>query len=164
MTASEKRASRKIWKRTLKKMLIVSFVGSLGIYIVAISTPKPNNLGVSNGKLSDCLNSSNCVSTQTESLAHRVSPIPFTGTVRETTERIKHAVEENCPGAILIAENDGYLHYEVIGPVLHFVDDVEFFVNDNPNEIHFRAASRISYPDFGVNRRRMSKLAEELSK
>jgi uncharacterized protein (DUF1499 family) len=39
--------------------------------------------------------------------------------------------------------------------IFRFVDDVEFYIDERANLIHFRSASRLGYSDMGVNRKRM---------
>lgn len=43
-------------------------------------------------------------------------------------------------------------------PVLHFVDDVEFWADPAAGVVQVRSASRIGRKDFGVNRARVENL------
>ena len=45
-----------------------------------------------------------------------------------------------------------------------FVDDVEFFLDDDADLVHFRSASRVGYYDFGLNRRRMRDISKSYLK
>ncbi|HEY9596037.1 MAG TPA: DUF1499 domain-containing protein, partial [Cyanophyceae cyanobacterium] len=42
-----------------------------------------------------------------------------------------------------------------------FVDDVEFFLDDNANVIQVRSASRLGESDLGVNRKRIETIRAE---
>lgn len=150
--------------RLLRKLIFVGIVAIGGLYMLSFFSPRPNDLGVVNGQLAECPDSPNCVSSQTASEIHRMDPIPFSGSVAEGIEKVKAAVNKLYPRARLIAEDENYLHFEFVSLIFRFVDDVEFLVNDNKGTIEFRSASRVGHSDLGVNRRRMTKLIEEISK
>jgi uncharacterized protein (DUF1499 family) len=54
----------------------------------------------------------------------------------------------------IIARREDYLHVEY-RTKMGFVDDVEFYLNEQTQTVHFRSASRLGYSDLGVNRKRM---------
>ena len=43
-----------------------------------------------------------------------------------------------------------------------FVDDVEFFLDENANVIHVRSASRLGNSDLGTNRKRVEAIRAKL--
>ena len=59
--------------------------------------------------------------------------------------------------ADVVERSDDYLRLEFRTRLLRYVDDVEFLAVDDL--VHFRSGSRVGYYDFGVNRRRMNKIA-----
>ena len=73
-------------------------------------------------------------------------------------------IAENWSRATLTDEAESYLRYEFTSLIFRFVDDVEFFVDDVGEVIHFRSASRVGYSDLGANRRRMNQIKKELAK
>lgn len=95
-------------------------------------------------------------------LQKKMKPVAFRGSPSEAISKIKEVVKLNYPRAKLISETEYYLHYEFKSLIFRFIDDVEFFVDDNSSVIQFRSASRVGHSDLGVNRKRMNQLAESL--
>ncbi|TNF01040.1 MAG: DUF1499 domain-containing protein [Deltaproteobacteria bacterium] len=58
-------------------------------------------------------------------------------------------------GGTVVEKSPNYIRAEFKSSVFKFVDDVEFFIADKENLIHFRSASRSGYYDFGVNKKRI---------
>jgi uncharacterized protein (DUF1499 family) len=148
--------------RLIYRILFVGIVAMIGLYMLSFSSSKPYDLGVNNGRLAACPESPNCVSSQETSSQHQMEPVTYGDSLREALDRIKTVIAREFPRARLVTEQEDYLHYEFTSLIFRFVDDVEFFLNDSTREIHFRSASRVGHSDLGVNRRRMSKLIEEL--
>lgn len=73
----------------------------------------------------------------------------------DRVERIVRA----APGARVMAREPGYLRAEFRTRLFRFVDDVELLADEGAGVIHFRSASRLGRRDFGVNRRRMERIA-----
>lgn len=140
--------------------VIVLIVGALPM--MSLFSRKPANLGVTDGRLSDCPSSPNCVSTQAGDADHRMEPIPFTGSSDEAMQRIKDLVAE-MPRTKIVTVEDNYLHAEFGSAFFRFVDDVEFLIDPEEQLIHFRSASRVGYSDLGVNRRRMEHIRQAFS-
>lgn len=152
------------WRRIVARLLIVLSISCLGLGGLSMTAQRPSNLGVHGGRLTECPATPNSVSTQTGSPDHRMTPIPFVGSITDEVEKIKQTVAKSFPRARLIAERDGYLYYEFSSLLFRFIDDVEFLVDDRTREIHFRSASRVGHSDLGANRRRMMQLTEELKR
>jgi uncharacterized protein (DUF1499 family) len=55
--------------------------------------------------------------------------------------------------------SDSHIRAQFKTRFFRFVDDVEFFFDDDSRLVHFRSASRVGYYDFGLNRRRMQKIS-----
>ena len=77
--------------------------------------------------------------------------------------KVKTVVAENFSRAKLVEEADNYCRFEFSSLIFRFVDDVEFYVDDD-QALHFRSASRVGHSDMGANRSRMDKLIVELKK
>jgi uncharacterized protein (DUF1499 family) len=58
-------------------------------------------------------------------------------------------------GGTVVEKSPNYIRAEFKSSVFKFIDDVEFFIDDKENLIHFRSASRSGYYDFGVNKKRI---------
>jgi uncharacterized protein (DUF1499 family) len=142
-------------------LVAIVLIPIVALALLSASAKRPDNLGVKDGKLAPCPDSPNCVSTQADDKEHRMEPIPLAGTTDEAIERIKAAVARE-PGMEIVTEEDGYLHAEATSRVFRFVDDVEFFVDEDAQLTHFRSASRVGHGDMGVNRARMQRLRKDI--
>lgn len=114
---------------------------------------RPDNLGVSNGRLAPCKRSPNCVSSQADPAdrEHYIAPIAFPGSMQS----LRAAIAE-LPLATIVAAEGEYLHAEFRTPILRFVDDVELLKAGDL--LHVRSASRLGRRDFKANRRRVEQL------
>ncbi|YAF98498.1 MAG: DUF1499 domain-containing protein [Nodularia sp. CChRGM 3473] len=115
---------------------------------------RPNNLGVSDGKLAPCPNSPNCVSSQSTDLVHTIAPLTFTSSPEQAIAHLKNIIQ-SLPRTKIITESEDYLYAEFKSALMGFVDDVEFYLDRNANVIHVRSASRLGQSDLGVNRQRI---------
>lgn len=149
-------------KKLLTKFFIVSIVMMLGLAMLSFNSGKRPKLGATEGKLVPCPTSPNCVSTQTDSQAHQLLPVSWSGGTEEAVARIKEIVGRDFSRARLIDEAPGYLRFEFRSLIFRFVDDVEFYIDEAAAEIHFRSASRVGHSDLGANKSRMQKIVAAL--
>lgn len=156
------RASPRTGRRIFGRLIYLPILVIIGLYFISMTASAPTNLGVQNGRLAKCPPSPNCVSTQAEDESKRMPAIPFEGTAAQAVEKIKTAIATHFSRAKLVSEDDHYLHYEFTSLIFRFVDDVEFLVDDDRGEIHFRSASRVGHSDLGANRKRMQKISDEM--
>ena len=121
--------------KILKWLLVVLVLGVVVFFVlrwlVVRASPMPDNLGVTDSRLAACPESPNCVSSYETDAEHGMA------------------------GNTLITNEPGYIHAEFRSPAWRFVDDVEFYFDEEAGLIQFRSASRLGYGDGGVNRRRM---------
>jgi len=113
----------------------------------------PSNIGLQDGKLSPCPSSPNCVSTQSSDPQHKIEALSFRGSKAQTMAAVV-AVVGKMKRTTIITQREDYLHVEY-RTKMGFVDDVEFFLDEAHQTVHFRSASRVGYSDLGVNRKRM---------
>lgn len=120
------------------------------------SGTKPDNLGVNTGKLTDCPNSPNCVSSQspTSDETHFIQPLKYTSATEKALADLKKVIESEDRTTI-INESSDYLYAEFKSALMGFVDDVEFYIDSSSSTIHVRSASRLGQSDLGVNRKRV---------
>ena len=116
-------------------------------------------LGVSQGKFKALSVKPNNVSSQTELPEKKVDPLPFKETQTGTMAALKKAVAAYGGGSIE-KETDEYLYVIFTTPMMRFHDDVEFWLDANNKEVHFRSASRAGYSDMGLNRQRYDELSK----
>lgn len=153
---------RPLISRILRRLILLPLIGIAGLYFLSMTAGQPENIGISNGQLSACPDSPNCVSTTASIESQKMLPINFSGDSVEMLSKIKSTITKDFPRAKLITETGNYLHFEFTSPMFRFVDDVEFLINDKELILHFRSASRVGHSDLGANRKRMSKICESL--
>ena len=171
MNSDEKLASPKAQKRSMKtrmlrRVFLMALISIGGLYVISFSGRAPTNLGVANGKLAACPDSPNCVSTQATDSEHKMEPIkinPAGGSTQSTIDKIKAVIAKQYPRAKLVDEKENYLYYELTSLIFRFVDDVEFLVDVDEQQIDFRSASRVGHSDMGKNRKRMQEISDLLS-
>lgn len=122
---------------------------------------RPNNLGVRDGKLAPCPSSPNCVSSQSEDAGHKIEPLTYKSTPQVALAQLKQAIQ-SLPRTKIITETPNYLYAEFTSAIMGFVDDVEFYLDEDAKVIHLRSASRLGQSDLGVNRKRIETIRAKL--
>jgi len=123
---------------------------------------RPKNLGIKNGKLKNCTSKPNCVCSHcNENNPHNIKPINVIGTLSETLEKI-HQLLLNTSKVKIIKYEGNYLYAECKSKLLGFVDDLEFYSDNDAKVIQVRSASRLGTSDFGVNRKRVEMIRKKL--
>ena len=146
---------------------IIAFLCSTAcIFLVGVrwanSRSQPRHtLGISNGRLADCRDYPNCVSTQASDEQHRMDPIPYEQSA-EKSQALLETTIESMPRSRIVSSGNGYVHVEFTSLLFGFVDDVELMIDQPSRLIHFRSASRTGKSDLGVNRKRMENLRQRL--
>ena len=147
----------------IKKRRVVVLLAACALMLLfaarwANSCAKPPQApGVRDGRLADCPDRPNCVSTQAQNAEHRIEPLRLKQPVGDAMDRLKSIIK-SMPRSRIISSGDGYLRVEFHSLVLRFVDDVEFVIDEPEQLIHFRSAARVGHSDLGVNRRRMEEI------
>lgn len=148
--------------------LLLVFAVLLGTKIALTGEPqllagtRPNNLGVRAGQLAPCPSTPNCVSSQSQDAVHRIAPFTYNSSPQAAMADLK-TVLQSFRRTKAIAQTENYIYAEFTIPVVGFVDDVEFFLDESAKVIHVRSASRLGESDLGVNRRRIENLREKFS-
>lgn len=137
-----------------KRFLLVVMITGLAV---------AETLGVTDGQLAPCPDSPNCVSSQADTTdsEHYLAAFAYTGSVASVMAALKEIVDE-MPRSTVVTAEETYLHVEFRSNLFRFVDDVEFYFDDNAKLVHFRSAARLGHSDMGVNRRRMQTIGEQL--
>ena len=118
----------------------------------------PDNLGVTGNRLTPCPTSPNCVSSIAgEDKDHAIAPLTYSEPFAKARQRLLDTIRY-MERTTIITENEHYIHAEFRSGLFRFVDDVEFYFDDQANIIHVRSASRVGHSDFGVNRRRVEEI------
>jgi uncharacterized protein (DUF1499 family) len=128
--------------------------------LVSWSRKTPNNLGLRNGRLSDCPTKDNCVSSQASTKRYKVKTIPSNGSLDGVMMELSSLIE-SMPGGKVIEIHDNYMRAEFTTRIFRFVDDLECFYDKENGVIHVRSASRIGYSDLNTNRNRVEELRKK---
>jgi len=132
-------------------MLALTFI------LTACSTDQTVKTGATNGRLSPCPKSPNCVSSLSEDKSHYVEPLRYKVSQDETREKLISVINSMKRSEIVTAKTN-YIHATFKSALFGFVDDVEFSFDDERKIIDVRSASRTGYSDLGVNRRRVEEI------
>jgi uncharacterized protein (DUF1499 family) len=150
--------------KTLGVVAAVIVVGLPAAALVAgqmnmLSGRRPQDLGARDGLLKPPVAASwNSVSSQAarhpHTEYHEIAPLHYQGDGNAAFSRLA-AIVKVMPGATVITSEPGYLYAEFQTPLLKFVDDVEFLLDQPAGAIQMRSASRLGRKDFGANRKRL---------
>jgi uncharacterized protein (DUF1499 family) len=140
----------------MKNAISVAAVFSLALSagISGCSGTAPGNLGVKDGRLSPCPATPNCVSSLSTDAEHAEKPLTYTRATPAARAELKKLLL-GMKRAKITAETGAYLRAEFTSALFRFVDDVEFYIDENAKVIHVRSASRLGKSDLGVNRKRI---------
>jgi len=133
------------------------------LLITGCSGERPPHLGSVNGRLAECPQTPNCVSSFAKDSEHQISPLQFSSTPEKLIGHLKTILHETEEARIITA-GERYIYAEFTSKVFRFVDDVEFLLDPQTQTLHFRSASRIGHSDLGVNRKRIEILKAALAK
>lgn len=123
----------------------------------------PAGLGVIDGRLAPVpTDRRNAVSSFADTPYHRIAPLQAAPDPQASFGRLE-ALLRDTPEARVVERRPGYLHAEFRTPLMRFVDDVEFLLDEPARVIHVRSASRLGRQDFGTNRERIERLRERFS-
>ncbi|QDV48893.1 DUF1499 domain-containing protein [Gimesia fumaroli] len=131
----------------------------LGIVLWNTLSGPPENLGVTDRRLSPCPDSPNCVCSQDTSASHEIGPLSYSGSQSDALQHLTEILNKQ-PRCQIITQEGDYLHAEFRSLCFRFVDDVEFLFDSRQNVIHVRSASRVGYSDMGANRKRMETIRQ----
>ena len=129
--------------------------GGLALMLAGCSGGQPPvEPAVSDGQLSPCPASPNCVSSQATDPEQRVEPLIYPGEAAAAQATLL-AVLNRMERVRIVQSSAHFIHAEFRSSVFGFVDDVTFQFGP-PGMIQVRSASRSGYYDFGVNRERVA--------
>ena len=121
------------------------------------------NTGLTRGRLNPCPDMPNCkVSMYPQDQKHHMEPW-FYHKNREEVIQILLQVLGTEAQAQILEQRSNYIHVVFTIPIVKYKDDVELYLPDEENVIHFRSASRVGYSDLGVNKRRLRRIQRKLS-
>lgn len=147
----------------IKILVGIAVVGLAVLFIIrwavrAISPP-PEELGAVEGRLAPCPDSPNCVSSQADDPVHQVEPLSYSGSLTEAKADLKQVID-SLPRTEVVTNRPDYIHITSRSFLFGFIDDTEFYFDESTQTIQVRAAARLGYSDFGVNRKRVQTIRE----
>ena len=110
----------------------------------------PSTAMASHIELKPCIKVSHCVR---EELNVESIDSPY--------EKVKSFVE-NSPRTKIVEFDGDYLHAEVTSRIMKYVDDLEISYSPEKNNLLIRSESRVGDGDFGVNRKRVDLILNNL--
>lgn len=113
------------------------------------------------GKLSSCPESPNCVSSDAPKGSHYVAPFEILGEPAQVWAVVLRTVS-GWPRTRVVEEGPDFVRAECRTPLLRFVDDLELQLRPSAGLIAVRSASRVGWSDLGVNRKRVEALRAKL--
>ena len=123
---------------------------------------RPTNLGANLNQLTPCPSTPNCVNSQSTDSNHSIAPLTYNSSAQEAWANLKAAIA-NFNRAKIIQEADNYIYAEFTLPIVGFVDDVEFQLDEKAKVINVRSASRLGESDLGVNRQRVENIRSKFA-
>lgn len=123
---------------------------------------RPQNLGVKDGKLAPCPGTPNCVNSQSDDPQSQIAPLRYETSPQAAMAKLKQVIE-TMERTRIITESPNYLYAEFQTKLLGFVDDVEFYCDEQANCIQVRSASRLGKSDLGVNRQRVEEIRAQFN-
>lgn len=115
---------------------------------------QPTNIGITSGKLAACPTTPNCVNSQANDAEHQIEPLTYNSSPESAKSTLKEIIGDT-ERAKLVSESNNYLYAQFTSKWMGFVDDVEFYINEDAGVIDVRSASRLGESDLGVNRQRI---------
>ena len=115
-------------------------------------------VGLKDGRLTPCSHSNNCVSSQSSNTKQLLSPFTLKCGI-EKSRQFLISILKDYKNAEIITNDRNYIHAEFRSSFFKFVDDVEFYLDEEDRQVHFKSASRVGLNDFGANRNRMKDIS-----
>lgn len=119
------------------------------------------SLPASIGDFAPCPESPNCVSTKSADAEHGIKAFKYSVSKEKAKQSLLETVKK-MSGAEVRINQDNFVHVEFTSSIFRFVDDVEFYFEED-GVINFRSASRVGHSDIGANRNRMEEIRKQFS-
>ena len=140
-------------------LILAALIAAALLYMLVVNLRVPTGLGVERGKLASLPGTPNAVSSQADESEFLVEPFPFKDSAATTLAALKKAML-TYGGIVIVTERADYLHAVHTTPRMRFKDDLEFYLDEASQQVHFRSASRTGLHDHGLNRARYRQLME----
>ncbi|VAW56062.1 hypothetical protein MNBD_GAMMA07-2704 [hydrothermal vent metagenome] len=135
----------------------------MSIFLLSCSGQKPKDLGIYNNTFSHCPVTPNCISSDATDKKHKIDFLKLNAEYKNNWQAIHNAVN-TLSNTKIVTFNETYIHAECSSTVFGFVDDLQLHLRENGENIAIKSAARLGHSDFGVNKKRIEKLREQLLK
>lgn len=108
--------------------IVLNLFGDIGV--------RPKDLGVKDGKLKPCPSTPNCISTQSnpDDQQHYMPPLTYNSTKEEVMNKLVNIIN-SLERTKIIEKTDNYLYVEFRSKIMKYVDDVEFYIDDQTESL-----------------------------
>ena len=144
-------------------LFILAIVVLFTAFLIFQNLSTPKHLGHKGGQLAEMPDKPNAVSSQTDIAEKRVEPLAYKAGTEETINAVIAALNTMGSNEIQVQESH-YIYTVFTTATLHFHDDVEFLLDEEAQQVHFRSQSRAGRSDLGVNRQRYEQFKALYSK
>ena len=120
----------------------------LFLLLIGLTIPSPSM--ASHVELKPCIQVSHCVR---EELNVEKIDSPYEKVI---------SIVQNSPRTKIVESDGDYLHAEVTSRIMKYVDDLEISFLPETNNLIIRSESRVGDGDFGVNRKRVDLIINNL--
>jgi uncharacterized protein (DUF1499 family) len=142
------------------EMRLITLIGVTILLLSGCSTTGPENMS---NELSPCPATPNCVCSDSDGMVHGIAALQLKVDAGVAWSALVTLLEEDQSMTVITNETNDYLRAEARTAFFGFVDDVEFKMRPDVNEIGMRSASRVGLSDLGKNRRRLENIRTALA-
>jgi len=141
---------------------IAYFAGSVILAVcfvfatLSLVSRKQSAAGLQAGRLHQCPDSPNCVSSEHPHPTAYIEPFRFEISAGQAMQRIRQVIV--AQGGQVMTVRDEYIHAIFVSKLFRFIDDVEIRLDADSRQLHVRSASRVGHSDLGMNRQRIERL------
>ncbi|MCP9928767.1 DUF1499 domain-containing protein [Cyanobium sp. CH-040] len=130
--------------------LLLLAPGPAGASLLHLEGPRPDGLGVPDGRLPPCASSAHCARADWPLADPAAALAGLAVTLART------------PGISVLEQRADYLHATATSRIFGFVDDLELLADPARGLLQARSESRLGDSDLGVNARRLARLQAQL--
>ncbi len=133
------------------------------VFLGGCATKQPMDIGVVNGIFSACPETPNCINSQAENEAQKIDGFLLNTKHPSSWKRLVDMVDK-IPRSKITHQTGNYIHAEISSALWGFIDDLQLYLTASDNHVAIKSAARSGYTDFGVNRKRLENLRQQLIK
>jgi uncharacterized protein (DUF1499 family) len=139
-------------------LLLAAFV-SIRYFMPTLGTKAVAGVSKKEGQsfLADCPDTPNCQGSESSRQSQQVERFAVTKDPSQSIATLAKIVE-GIKGMELVQFDERYLHATATTSLMQYVDDIEFLLSDDNQNIQVRSASRMGKADLGANAKRIELL------